>query len=132
MRASLQKMRYEQGDFRGVFELEKNKFENLSYFKSLNLKFLDKINSWKWGVQRGDLSPLLQAQRSSKLLFSCTVCYACLGKLHRLHDGDFGKNTILEKHEIDNRRKSNFGEITKVGKSFDEIMSYKQTPVLSL
>ena len=74
----------------------------------------------------------MQAQRSSKLLFSCTVCYACLGKLHRLHDGDFGKNTILEKHEIDNRRKSNFGEITKVGKSFDEIMSYKQTPVLSL
>ena len=45
MRASLQKMRYEQGDFRGVFELEKNKFEDLSYFKSLNLKFLDKINS---------------------------------------------------------------------------------------
>ena len=45
MRASLQKMRYEQGDLRGVFELEKNKFEDLSYFKSLNLKFLDKINS---------------------------------------------------------------------------------------
>ena len=45
MRASLQKMRYEQGDFRGVFELEKNKFEDLSYLKSLNLKFLDKINS---------------------------------------------------------------------------------------
>ena len=45
MRASLQKMRYEQGNFRGVFELEKNKFEDLSYFKSLNLKFLDKINS---------------------------------------------------------------------------------------
>ena len=45
MRASLQKMRYEQGDFRGVFELEKNKFEDLSYFKSLNLKFLNKINS---------------------------------------------------------------------------------------
>ena len=45
MRANLQKMRYEQGDFRGVFELEKNKFEDLSYFKSLNLKFLDKINS---------------------------------------------------------------------------------------
>ncbi len=45
MRASLQKMRYEQGDFRGVFELEKNKFEDLSYFKFLNLKFLDKINS---------------------------------------------------------------------------------------
>ena len=45
MRASLQKMRYEQGDFRGVFELEKNKFEKLSYLKSLNLKFLGKINS---------------------------------------------------------------------------------------
>ena len=45
MRASLQKTRYEQGDFRGVFELEKNKFEKLSYLKSLNLKFLDKINS---------------------------------------------------------------------------------------
>ena len=45
MRASLQKMRYEQGDFRGVFELEKYKFEKLSYLKSLNLKFLDKINS---------------------------------------------------------------------------------------
>ena len=45
MRASLQKMRYKQGNFRGVFELEKNKFEDLSYFKSLNLKFLDKINS---------------------------------------------------------------------------------------
>ena len=29
----------------GVFELEKNKFEDLSYLKSLNLKFLDKINS---------------------------------------------------------------------------------------
>ena len=84
------------------------------------------------GGSKGGFIPLLQAQRSSKLLFSCTVCYACLGKLHRLHDGDFGKNTILEKHEIDNRRKSNFGEITKVGKSFDEIMSYKQTPVLSL
>ena len=42
MRASLQKMRYEQGDFRGVFELEKHKFEKLSYLKSLNLKFLDK------------------------------------------------------------------------------------------
>ena len=86
----------------------------------------------KWGVQRGDLSPLLQAQRASKLLFSCTVCYACLGKLRGLYDSDFGKNTILEKHKIDNRRKSNFGEIAKVGKSFDEIMSYKQTPVLSL
>ena len=86
----------------------------------------------KKGGSKGGFIPLLQAQRSSKLLFLCTVCYACLGKLHRLHDGDFGKNTILEKHKIHNRRKSNFGEIAKVGKSFDEIMSYKQTPVLSL
>jgi len=62
----------------------------------------------------------------------CTVCYACLGKLRGFHDGDFGKNTILEKHKIDNRRASNFGGIAKVGKSFAEIMSYKQTPVLSL
>ena len=84
------------------------------------------------GGSKGGFIPLLQAQRASKLLFLCTVCYACLGKLHRLLDGDFGKNTILEKHEIDNRRKSNFGEIAKVGKSFAEIMSYKQTPVLSL
>ena len=43
------------------------------------------------GGSKGGFIPLLQAQRSSKLLFSCTVCYACLGKLHRLHDGDFGK-----------------------------------------
>ena len=87
------------------------------------------------GVQRGEFIPLLQAQRSSKLLFSCTVCYACLGKLHRLHDSNFGKNIILEKYEIGDRRASNFkffGGIAKVGKSFDEIMSYKQTPVLSL
>ena len=86
----------------------------------------------KNGGFKGGIFPLLQAQRSSKLLFSCTVCYACLGKLRGLYDSNFGKNTILEKHEIDNRRKSNFGEIAKVGKSFDEIMSYKQTPVLSL
>ena len=87
------------------------------------------------GGSKGGFIPLLQAQRSSKLLFLWTVCYACLGKLHRLHDGDFGKNTILEKHKIDNRRASNFKffrEIAKVGKSFDEIMSYKQTPVLNL
>ena len=74
----------------------------------------------------------MQAQRASKLLFLCTVCYACLGELHRLHDGDFGKNTILEKHKIGDRRASNFGEIAKVGKSFAEITSYKQTPVLNL
>ena len=53
----------------------------------------------KWGVQRG-IFPLLQAQRSSKLLFLWTVCYACLGKLHRLYDGNlakilFWKNTKL-------------------------------------
>ena len=84
------------------------------------------------GGSKGDLSPFCKRKGHQKLLFSCTVCYACLGKLHRLHDSDFGKNTILEKHEIGDRRKSNFGEITKVGKSFDEIMSYKQTPVLSL
>ena len=86
----------------------------------------------KMGGSKGGFIPLLQAQRSSKLLFLWTVCYACLGELHRLHDGDFGKNTILEKHEIDDRRKSNFGEIAKVGKSFAEIKSYKQTLVLSL
>ena len=84
------------------------------------------------GVQRGGFIPLLQAQRASKLLFLWTICYACLGKLHRLLKNNFGKNTILEKHEIDDRRKSNFGETAKVGKSFDEIKSYKQTPVLSL
>ena len=87
------------------------------------------------GGSKGGFIPLLQAQRSSKLLFSWTVCYACLGKFRGLHDGNFGKNTILEKHKIDNRRKSNFkffGRIAKAGKSFAEIMSYKQTPVLSL
>ena len=84
------------------------------------------------GGSKGGFIPLLQAQRSSKLLFSCTVCYACLGKLRGLYDSNFSKNTILEKHKIGNRRASNFGEIAKVGKSFDEIMSYKQTPVLSL
>ena len=86
----------------------------------------------KNGGFKGGIYPLLQAQRSSKLLFSWTVCYACLGKLRGLHDSNFGKNTILEKHEIGDRRKLNFGEIAKAGKSFAEIMSYKQTPVLSL
>ena len=84
------------------------------------------------GGSKGGFIPLLQAQRSSKLLFSCTVCYACLGKLRGLHDSNFSKNTILEKYEIGDHRASNFkffGEIAKVGKSFDEIMSYKQTPV---
>ena len=70
----------------------------------------------KMGGSKGGFIPLLQAQRASKLLFSCTVCYACLGKLRGLHDGDFGKNTILEKHEIDNRRKSNFKFFRKLQK----------------
>ena len=83
------------------------------------------------GFKGGNLSPFCKRKgHQNSVLW--TVCYACLGKLHRLHDGDFGKNTILEKHEIHDRRESNFGEIVKVGKSFAEIMSYKQTPVLSL
>ena len=68
------------------------------------------------GGSKGGFIPLLQAQRASKLLFLCTVCYACLGKLHRLHDGDFGKNTILEKHKIDDRRESNFKFFGKLQK----------------
>ena len=70
----------------------------------------------KMGGSKGGFIPLLQAQRASKLLFLCTVCYACLGKLHRLHDGDFGKNTILEKHKIDDRRESNFKFFGKLQK----------------
>ena len=70
----------------------------------------------KNGGFKGGVIPLLQAQRASKLLFLCTVCYACLGKLHRLHDCDFGKNTILEKYEIDNRRESNFKFFGKLQK----------------
>ena len=86
------------------------------------------------GFKGGDLSPFASAKVIKNSVL-CTVCYACLGKLHRLHDGDFGKNTILEKHEIHDRRKSNFKffrGIAKAGKSFAEIKSYKQTPVLSL
>ena len=41
----------------------------------------------------------------------------------------FWKNTKLTTAE---NQILNFGEIAKAGKSFDEIMSYKQTPVLSL
>ena len=55
----------------------------------------------KMGGSKGGFIPLLQAQRSSKLLFLCTVCYACLGKLRGLYDSDFGKNTILEKHKFE-------------------------------
>ena len=40
MRASLQKMRYEQGNFREVFRMEKYKFEQLHHLRYLNLKFL--------------------------------------------------------------------------------------------
>ena len=70
----------------------------------------------KMGGFKGGFIPLLQAQRSSKLLFLCTVCYACLGKLHRLHDGDFGKNTILEKYKIHDRRASNFKFFREIAK----------------
>ncbi len=37
----LQKIRYEQGDFKGVFEMDKYKFEQLHYLKQLNLEFLE-------------------------------------------------------------------------------------------
>lgn len=36
----LQKIRYEQGDFKGVFEMEKYKFEELHYLKNIKLDFL--------------------------------------------------------------------------------------------
>ena len=39
--SGLQKMRYEQGDFRGVFEMERYKFEQLHEWQRLNLKVLD-------------------------------------------------------------------------------------------
>lgn len=39
--SGLQKMRFEQGDFRGVFEMERYKFEQLHEWQRLNLKFLD-------------------------------------------------------------------------------------------
>lgn len=38
--SGLQKIRYNDGDFKGVFEMEKGKFEKLHYFKSINLEFL--------------------------------------------------------------------------------------------
>ena len=43
MRASLQKMRYEQGDFRSVVEMEQRKFEHVHEWQRLNLKFLDGV-----------------------------------------------------------------------------------------
>lgn len=39
--SGLQKMRFKQGDFRGVFEMERYKFEQLHEWQRLNLKFLD-------------------------------------------------------------------------------------------
>ena len=39
--SGLQKIRFEQGDFRGVFEMERYKFERLHELQRLNLKFLD-------------------------------------------------------------------------------------------
>lgn len=38
--SGLQKIRFEQGDFRGVFEMERYKFEQLHEWQRLNLKFL--------------------------------------------------------------------------------------------
>ena len=70
----------------------------------------------KMGGSKGGFIPLLQAQRASKLLFLWTVCYACLGKLRGLYDSNFGKNTILEKHKIDDRRESNFKFFGKLQK----------------
>ena len=67
----------------------------------------------KNGGFKGGIYPLLQAQRSSKLLFSCTVCYACLGKLHRLHDGDFGKNTILKNTKLTTAENQILGKLQK-------------------
>ena len=67
----------------------------------------------KNGGFKGGIFPLLQAQRSSKLLFLCTVCYACLGKLHRLHDGDFGKNTILKNTKFTTAENQILGKLQK-------------------
>ena len=39
--SGLQKIRYEQGDFRGEFEMERYKFEQLHEWQRLNLKVLD-------------------------------------------------------------------------------------------
>ena len=88
------------------------------------------------GGSKGGFSPFCKRKGHQNCCFRVPFAMlACLGKLHRLHDGDFGKNTLLEKYKIDNHRESNFKffrGVAKVGKSFDEIMSYKQTPVLSL
>ena len=39
--SGLQRLRFEQGDFREVFKMEKYKIEQLDYLKHLNLRFLD-------------------------------------------------------------------------------------------
>ena len=41
--SGLQKIRYEQGDFRSVVEMEKRKFEQVHEWQRLNLKFLDGV-----------------------------------------------------------------------------------------
>ena len=88
------------------------------------------------GSKGGFIPPFASAKVIETAVFVYRLlCLLSLGELHRLHDGDFGKNTLLEKYKIDNHRESNFKffrGVAKVGKSFDEIMSYKQTPVLSL
>ena len=88
------------------------------------------------GSKGGIYPPFASAKGIKTAVFVYRLlCLLSLGELHRLHDGDFGKNTLLEKYKIDNHRESNFKffrGVAKVGKSFDEIMSYKQTPVLSL
>lgn len=38
--SGLQKIRYNDGDFKGVFDMEKDKFKELHWFKRLNLSFL--------------------------------------------------------------------------------------------
>lgn len=38
--SGLQKMRYNDGDFKGVFDMEKDKFKELHWFKRLNLSFI--------------------------------------------------------------------------------------------
>ena len=86
------------------------------------------------GGFKGGIYPPFASAKVIKNSVLCTVCYACLGKLRGLYDSNlakipFWKNTKLTTAE---NQILNFGEIAKAGKSFDEIMSYKQTPVLSL
>ena len=41
--SGLQKIRYEQGDFRSVVEMEQRKFEQVHEWQRLNLRFLDGV-----------------------------------------------------------------------------------------